>query len=281
MGNVLFVVWRESFEALLVIGIIYSWIKRHPDVKNGMKFLWGGVALGVAISIILALAIYGVFSSLEDIWQTSFMIFMEILACILIVQMVYWMNKHGKEMSQALIQGIDRNTKKHSWWGALFIIAIAIAREGSEIVVFLSAVIMNLTPETAGSFATEVILGLAIAACTLAAFILTSKVVSWKWFFTITGIMLLFLAVTLLLRATDEVANLLLEYDIDLPVFFEMSLWDTSSFLDDGQGIGNFLSSFFAYRSQPTGLSISVFAVYWIIVGLIFWRGSCGQKTTH
>ncbi|GAA5099751.1 FTR1 family iron permease [Wohlfahrtiimonas larvae] len=278
MGNVLFVVWRESFEALLVIGIIYSWIKRHPDTKNGMNFLWGGVALGVAISIILALAIYGVFSTLEDIWQTSFMIFMEILACILIVQMVYWMNKHGKEMSQALIQGIDRNTKKHSWWGALFIIAIAIAREGSEIVVFLSAIIMNLTPETTGAFAIEVLIGLAIAGVTLIAFIYTSKIISWKWFFTITGIMLLFLAATLLLRATDEIANLFLEYDIDLPEFFEMSLWDTSSLLDDGQGIGNFLSSFFAYRSQPTGLSVTVFIVYWIIVGLIFWRGSRGQK---
>lgn len=281
MGNVLFVVWRESFEALLVIGIIYSWIKRHPDVKNGMKFLWGGVALGTVISILLALAIYGIFSSLEDIWQTSFMIFMEVLACILIVQMVYWMNKHGKEMSQALIQGIDRNTRKHSWWGALFIIAIAIAREGSEIVVFLSAIIMNLTPETTGAFATEVLIGLVIAGFTLVVFIFTSKIVSWKLFFTVTGIMLLFLAVTLLLRASDEVSNLLLEYDIDLPEFFEMSLWDTSSFLDDGQGIGNFLSSFFAYRSQPTGLSITVFVIYWIIVGFIFWRGSRGQKTTH
>ncbi len=279
MGNVLFVVWRESFEALLVIGIIYSWIKRHPDTQNGMKFLWGGVALGVVISVILALAIYGVFSSLEDIWQTSFMIFMEILACILIIQMVYWMNKHGKEMSKALIQGIDRNAKKHSWWGALFIIAIAIAREGSEIVVFLSAIIMNLTPETTGDFAIEVLLGLVIAAFTLVAFILTSKVVSWKWFFTITGIMLLFLAVTLLLRASDEVSNLFLEYDIDLPEFLEMSLWDTSGFLDDGQGIGNFLSSFFAYRSQPTGLSLTVFVIYWIIVGFVFWRGARGQKT--
>lgn len=41
MGQVLFVVWRESFEALLVIGIIYAWIKHHPDSRNGMKFLWG------------------------------------------------------------------------------------------------------------------------------------------------------------------------------------------------------------------------------------------------
>ncbi|OYQ89978.1 hypothetical protein B9T10_01315 [Wohlfahrtiimonas chitiniclastica] len=273
MGNVLFVVWRESFEALLVIGIIYSWIKRHPDTKNGMKFLWGGVALGVLLSVLLALAIYGVFSNLEDLYQALFMIFMEVLACILIVQMVYWMNKHGKEMSRALINNIDQQAKQHSWWGALFIIAIAIAREGSEIVVFLSAIIMNLTPETTGAFAAEVAIGLGVAAITLALFIWTSKIVSWKWFFTITGIMLLFLAVTLLLRASDEVANLLLEYDIDLPSFFETTLWDTSHLLDDGQGIGNFLSSFFAYRSAPTGLSITVFAIYWIIVIALFWRG--------
>ncbi|MBS7833714.1 FTR1 family protein [Wohlfahrtiimonas chitiniclastica] len=273
MGNVLFVVWRESFEALLVIGIIYSWIKRHPDTKNGMKFLWGGVALGVLLSVLLALAIYGVFSNLEDFYQALFMIFMEVLACILIVQMVYWMNKHGKEMSRALINNIDQQAKQHSWWGALFIIAIAIAREGSEIVVFLSAIIMNLTPETTGSFAAEVAIGLGVAAITLALFIWTSKIVSWKWFFTITGIMLLFLAVTLLLRASDEVANLFLEYDIDLPSFFETTLWDTSHLLDDGQGIGNFLSSFFAYRSAPTGLSITVFAIYWIIVIALFWRG--------
>lgn len=42
MGQVLFVVWRESFEALLVVGIIYAWIKRSPTPKQGMKYLWGG-----------------------------------------------------------------------------------------------------------------------------------------------------------------------------------------------------------------------------------------------
>lgn len=281
MGNVLFVVWRESFEALLVIGIIYSWIKRHPDTRNGMRFLWGGVALGIVISVILALAIYGVFNSLEDIWQTGFIIFMELFACILIVQMVYWMNKHGKEMSHALIQGIDRNAKKHAWWGVLFIIAIAIAREGSEIVVFLSAIVMNLTAETTFAFVKEVVLGFVIAALTLTAFILTSKIISWKWFFNITGLMLLFLAVTLLLRATDELSNLFLEYDIDLPDALAMPLWDSSSILDDGQGIGNFFSSFFAYRSQPTALALLVFICYWLVVSYLFWRGSRAQKTIY
>lgn len=89
MGQVLFVVWRESFEALLVIGIIYAWIKRSPTPKQGMKYLWSGVILGLFLAVILALSIYGVFSSLEDVWQSLFMIAMEILACVLIIQMVY------------------------------------------------------------------------------------------------------------------------------------------------------------------------------------------------
>lgn len=66
MGQVLFVVWRESFEALLVIGIIYTWVKRHPDADNGIKFLWIGVFLGIAVSILLALVLYGVFNVLSD-----------------------------------------------------------------------------------------------------------------------------------------------------------------------------------------------------------------------
>ena len=46
MGNALFIVWRESTEALLVVGILYAWLNKHPDVRRGMRYLWGGVATG-------------------------------------------------------------------------------------------------------------------------------------------------------------------------------------------------------------------------------------------
>ncbi|NGE24096.1 hypothetical protein G5637_36280, partial [Klebsiella pneumoniae] len=85
MGQVLFVVWRESFEALLVVGIIYAWIKQHPDAAAGRRYLWGGVALGVALSLFLALLIYGVFNVLDDSGQTYFMIGMSLFAAVLIV----------------------------------------------------------------------------------------------------------------------------------------------------------------------------------------------------
>ncbi|HGN0868149.1 high-affinity iron transporter [Providencia alcalifaciens] len=270
MGQVLFVVWRESFEALLVIGIIYAWIKRHPDARNGMKYLWGGVGLGIAMSILLALLIYGVFNVLDDTGQSIFMIVMEILACILIVQMVYWMNKSGGSMKKELESGINRNAEHHSWWGATLIIAIAIAREGSEIVVFLSSFIMSLTAENANEFIFEVAAGVVIAGMTLYAFLLTNRIISWKIFFKVTGVILLFLALSLLLRGVEEISNLMIEFDYPIPEFLIYPAWDTSALLDDSGVVGNFISSFFAYRSQPIWLSVITFVVYWIVILALF-----------
>ncbi|QAV23815.1 FTR1 family iron permease [Proteus hauseri] len=278
MGQVLFVVWRESFEALLVIGIIYSWIKRSSAPKQGMKYLWGGVGFGVVLACLLALSIYGVFSSLEDIWQSLFMIVMELLACILIVQMVYWMSGQGKSLKSNIESELAQKTQQQSAWGILLIIAIAIAREGSEVVVFLSSHIMALNAQTALPFFTEVVIGLLIAALTLWLFLLTSKVVSWRYFFTITGFLLLFLAASLLLKAVEEAVNLLVELDIELPDFFIYPLWDISHILDDSSVFGNFLVSFFAYRSQPIGLSVITFVIYWVIVALLFKRGHRNEK---
>ncbi|QIG07055.1 FTR1 family protein [Proteus sp. ZN5] len=278
MGQVLFVVWRESFEALLVIGIIYAWIKRSPTPQQGMKYLWGGVIFGLFLAVILALSIYGVFSSLEDMWQSLFMITMEILACVLIVQMVYWMNGQGKSLKANIENELTQKTQQQSAWGILLIIAIAIAREGSEVVVFLSSHIMALNTQTALSFFIEVFIGLLVAAFTLWLFLLTSKVISWRYFFTVTGFLLLFLAVSLLLKAVEEIANLLIEMDFELPDFFIYPLWDISHILDDSSVFGNFLVSFFAYRSQPIGLSVVTFIVYWTVVALLFKRGSCHAK---
>ncbi|QPN89864.1 FTR1 family iron permease [Proteus vulgaris] len=278
MGQVLFVVWRESFEALLVIGIIYAWIKRSPAPKQGMKYLWSGVIFGLFLAVILALSIYGVFSSLEDMWQSLFMIAMEILACVLIVQMVYWMNGQGKSLKTNIENELTQKTQQQSAWGILLIIAIAIAREGSEVVVFLSSHIMALNAQTALPFFIEVFIGLLVAAFTLWLFLLTSKVISWRYFFTVTGFLLLLLAVSLLLKAVEEIANLLIEMDFELPDFLIYPLWDISHILDDSSVFGNFLVSFFAYRSQPIGLSVVTFIVYWVIVALLFKRGTQHAK---
>ncbi|WP_025819310.1 FTR1 family iron permease [Shewanella marina] len=278
MGQVAFVIWRESIEALLLISIIFAWIKQNADSQQGMKYLWFGVVIGCGVSVLLASIIYGVFNALGDTEQSIFMIVMEFVACVLIVQMVCWMNSRGKMLKSELDSGLSEQTKRHSWWGVTLIVAIAIAREGSEIVVFLSSFIMNLNSHNAVEFFAEVIGGIALAALTIYLFSLFKRFIPWKIFFNITGIILLFLALSLLLRGVEESINLLIQYDYAVPDFLYLPAWNTTAIIDDSTVFGNLLASFFAYRSQPIWLSVITFVLYWIVVGSFMVLGSKNEQ---
>lgn len=272
MGQVIFVVWRECFEALLVIGIIYAWIKRNQNSKKGLQYLAGGVGLGILTSVILALVINGVFKQLTDDHQTYFLMGMSLLACILIVQMVYWMNKANRNMKAVLEKNIAQQVAHDSWWGALFIVAIAIAREGSEIVVFLSGQIMQLNQTNYSSFLMAVVIGIIVSALTFYIFILTSRFIRWQKFFTVTSIVLLFLAISLCLKAVEDGTNLLMEHDVAIPDWLISPAWNISAFIDDSGLIGSLASSLFAYRSQPMWISVITFGIFWFIMGILFLR---------
>ncbi|MDH5886119.1 FTR1 family iron permease [Vibrio splendidus] len=273
MGQVTFVIWRESIEALLLISIIYAWLKQHIDGRHGLKYLWGGVVIGCIASVVLALLIYGVFNILDDTGQSLFMVIMEIAACLLIVQMVYWMSRHGKSLKSDIETGLTTQTQRKNWWGVTFIVAIAIAREGSEVVVFLSSFIMALNKSNAVYFFISVFGGIAIAAFTVYLFSLFKRFIPWRIFFNLTGVILLFLAISLLLKGMEEGINLLIEYDYSVPDFLYLPAWDTTNIIDDSGLFGNLLSSFFAYRSQPIWLSVVTFMIFWISMAWIFLSG--------
>lgn len=44
MEQALLIVWRESAEALLVIGLLYAWLSRQPQRHRHLRLLWAGVA---------------------------------------------------------------------------------------------------------------------------------------------------------------------------------------------------------------------------------------------
>ena len=102
MGNALFIVWRESAEALLVVGIVHAWLKRQPDARTGMRYLWGGVAAGLALAVVLALAMLGIAHFLDGDALEIFGVVAMLAACALIVQMVFWMRRHGRTLKRDL-----------------------------------------------------------------------------------------------------------------------------------------------------------------------------------
>src|SRR4051812_23436980 len=102
MSNALFIVWRESAEAMLVVGILYAWLKRRPDAAVGLKYLWGGVAAGAGLALVLALTMLGIASMLSDTAFEYFQLGIQLVAAGLIVQMVFWMRQHGRTFKKDL-----------------------------------------------------------------------------------------------------------------------------------------------------------------------------------
>nr|WP_315846468.1 FTR1 family protein [uncultured Achromobacter sp.] len=270
MEQVLFIVWRESVEAMLVVGILYTWLRSTPEGKRGLKYLWGGVGAGLALAVALALVLLGVSSWLSDEGQEWFQAIMSLAACALVVQMVVWMKKHGRTLKGELESGARSSVASDNWWGLFVLVAIAVAREGSETVVFLYGTV------SAGEGGSDMLMlalagvaGFAVALLTFWLLQLGGKLITWRRFFRVTEILLLLLAGSLLVGGLDHLISL----DV-LPTIID-PVWDSSWLLSDSTGVGKILADFAGYRALPALISVLLWVAYWIVVwALLRWVGS-------
>ncbi len=269
MEQVLFIVWRESVEAMLVVGILYTWLRATPEGKRGLTYLWGGVAAGLALAVALALVLLGVSTWLSDEGQEWFQAIMSLAACALVVQMVVWMKKHGRTLKGELESGARASVANDNWWGLFVLVAIAVAREGSETVVFLYG---TVSAGEGGSdmlrLALAGIAGFVVALLTFWLLQLGGKLITWRRFFRVTEILLLLLAGALLVGGLDHLISL----DV-LPTIVD-PVWDSSWLLSDSTGVGKVLADFAGYRALPALSSVLLWVAYWIVVwALLRWVG--------
>jgi len=258
MGNALFIVWRESAEAMLVVGILYAWLRNRADAATGMRYLWGGVAAGAALAVTLALVMLGIASSLSGNGLDYFQLAMMLIASGLIVQMVFWMRKHGRTFKKDLEADMARNARAANWWGLLIVVALAVGRETAETVVFL----YGLGAEKGGitNLPLVLLLGVGAAFATFWALQQGSRILSWRLFFRLSEILLLLLAGALLVSGIEK----LIALDV-LPALVD-PVWDTSRLLDDSGRIGGLIASFTGYRARPALLPLIALAVYWVAI---------------
>ncbi|MGA1860307.1 FTR1 family protein [Azospirillum sp. 11R-A] len=260
-GNVIFVVWRESVEALLVVGILNAWLAVNaPEARRARVFLWSGALAG----LVVAGALGGTFVALSDVLSdTALGIFrtaMVLVAAGLILQMVVWMRRHGRTMKRDLEGALGEAVTTENWWGVFTLALIALTREGSETVVFLYGILSadlgdgRVPAIGAGS------LGLLAAFATYALLQLGSHRLSWKVFFRVTESMLLLLACALVVSGVDGLI------DLDVLPALSRRLWDSSWLLSDGGAIGGLVAGLTGYRARPVLTEFLAFLAYWSFV---------------
>ncbi|MGF7188483.1 high-affinity iron transporter [Robbsia andropogonis] len=261
MGQVIFVVWRESVEALLVVGILYAWLKNgDAAARRGLPYLWAGVVAGLVAAVGLGAALVGFTDLLSGSAQDVFQLVMVLVACVLIVQMVMWMRHHARTLKRDMEAQLQERADAANWWGVAILVAAAIAREGSETAIFLYGLGFGQSGHIAPSMYGAVLIGLVLAFITFYIFQLGGKIFSWRLFFRVTEIMLLFLAAGLFEAGIDKLIDM--EY---LPTIVDQ-LWDSSRILDDSSTIGSLAATLTGYRAHPSLMNLLAYAVFWLIV---------------
>lgn len=266
-GSIAFVVWRESVEALLVIGILDAWLRAETrDTGRARLFLWGGVAAGLAFAGLLAGLLVQLGEAISEEAQLTYTTVVVLVAAALILQMVFWMRKHGRSMKRDLEEQLSIAVIRRSWWGVFVLALVAVAREGSETVIFLYGI---LSSGAAGDLVSGVgagLFGFALALLSYGLLQAGSRILSWRLFFRLTEIMLLFLACALLMTGIDGL--------IDLEILPRLSrrLWDSGWLLSDGDATGGFISALTGYRATPNLMELLVFIGYWALVLFAIFR---------
>lgn len=270
-GQILFVMWRETVEAMLVVGILHAWLSHNPGGQRGLKYLWLGVLAGVAGAFALGLGIDALNATLSDEGQEYFQAGLLLVAAGLIVQMVFWMRRHGRRLKSDLEQSLGHSARQQHWWGVFTLAAIAVAREGSETVVFLSSLAAG-GGWGSRSFWLALALGVLLAGGTFYLLQLGGKRISWRAFFKGTEIMLLLLGGALLVGGVERLIGIQ-----TLPTLIAQ-VWDSSMLLDDGSIFGGVVAAFTGYRARPSLMIVLVFCCYW---GGVQWISRPGRRLSR
>lgn len=278
MIQIVLVVWRESIEALLVVGILSAFLTRQPAAarRKGQAYLRSGIVAGLLLAMLIAGVMLFVGEWLDGDRQDYFQAIMVFVAAALIVQMVFWIRSHGRQMQQALESSAGKALAAANGWGLLLLAALAIAREGSETAIFLYGILAS----SGGSLDFDTIVAIALGfGAALGCYLILqagARAVTWRVFFRASEAMLLILACSLLMSGLDRLISLDLVSPLSAP------LWDTSWLLDDGQGIGGLAASLTGYRARPELLPLLVFAGYCLAAILLLgggrWRGAAAAS---
>jgi len=237
-------VFREVLEAALIVTIVAA--ATRGVVRRGL-YIAGGIALGVIGATVVAgfagaleEAMYGAGQSLFDAGV--------LLAAVLMIGWhVVWMSSHGRELAQQM-QSVGHAVKAGSSSLAMLlaVVALAVLREGSEIVLFLYG--MAAGGANSHDLVTGVPLGLAGGIAVGYALYAGLLRIPMRHFFSATNGMLVLLASGL----ASTAARFLLQADW-LPAL-GAQLWNSSALLDNGSLLGQALHVLAGYEARPSGI---------------------------
>lgn len=259
----LIIVFREVLEAGLVIGIVLA---ATQGVAGRAKWVALGVGAGIVGSCVVAAFADVISAQFQDSGQELFNATVLLTAVVMLGWHNVWMAKHGKELAQEMKSlGRDVSRGDRSLAALSLVIGLAVLREGSEVVLFLTGILAS----EKGGIATVAVGGAggmalgAVVATLLYAGLLQ---IPARHLFSVTTWLITLLAAGMAAQAVlflNQAGMLLVGGDI---------VWDSSGLLSEDSMVGRMLHIMVGYNDRPTELQLAVYvAVVATIVLLTRW----------
>lgn len=259
LGNLL-LVFREVLEAALIISIVAAATRGVPT-----RGLWigAGIALGLVGAAVVAAFAGAIGDSMSGMGQEWFNAGVLLAAVVMISWHVVWMARHSRELSmQMKAVGTAVSQGSRPMTALLVVIALAVLREGSEVVLFgygLMASGASMASLVGGG-----LIGLALGVAVGLALYFGLLKIPVRHFFSATNALLVLLAAGL----ASSAAGKLVQADV-LPTLVDQ-LWDSSWLLTDESVIGNMMHVLVGYTAQPSGMQLVFYAgtVVLLLIGM-------------
>ncbi|GAC1407944.1 MAG: FTR1 family protein [Burkholderiaceae bacterium] len=257
------IVFRESLEAALLIGIIAASTR---GLKHRNTWLTFGIAAGIFGSLVVALLTESIANMAGGNGQEFFKAGVLGIAVLMIGWHNVWMASHSKEMiSRAKNIGLEVRNGAQDLSAIAIAIALTVLREGSEAALFIQGMLASASDKTS-LVLLGAVSGLA-AGCMLGLityFVLLR--IPLRRFFSATSALLLLLASGL----ASQMAKFLIQADL-IPAL-ATPLWDTSWVLSAKSGLGLALYILLGYEDRPSGMQVIFYTTTFIgILAASFW----------
>jgi high-affinity iron transporter len=248
----LIIVFREVFEAGLIIGIVLAVTRTVPGRNH---WIGGGVLAGVLAACVVAVFAGGLSHLFAGMGQE---VFNAAILCIAVVMLTWhniWMARHGSELAgelraagQAVVEG------KKSLLALAVVVGVAVLREGSEVVLFLYGV-LAADADSSWSVAFGGFLGLVLGAavCLLTYFGLLR--IPTRALFIATTVLIALLAAGMAAQAAGFLER------ADWLTALDNVVWDSGWLLSDSSLAGRALHVLIGYTDQPTAMQLLVYLV--------------------
>lgn len=252
MLSALIIVFREVFEAGLIIGIVLAVTQ---DVAGRMSAIYGGLLGGLTGAGLVAAFAGALSSAYAGYGQELFNAAILAVAVVMLAWHNIWMARHGREMAQEMRsvgQAVAKGSK--SLLALAVVVGVAVMREGSEVALFL----YGLAISNGGS-------GLELLAGGLLGIALGAVVSGMTWYglvnipvkslFQVTSTLIAIMAAGM----ASQCAAFLEKAGV--ATILDRNLWDTSAVLSEKSLFGRMLHTLLGYSDQPSVLQGLVYVV--------------------